>query len=265
MGQIKKILITVKTYPLPSEAYLELVCTAGVLEDGSFIRLYPIDYRYKPYWEWYKKYQWIEVEVEKNEKDPRLESYRPLAGAKIRVLSEPLPTKSNWAERKKYVLAKGVQTMCDLEVSSKTACSIGIIRPKEVTDLIVEEIERDWKAKWKGLFKQQRLFGPEQKPLEKIPYKFSYVFTCEHPDCKGHQKMIEDWEVGALYRRMRDKYRSEDTAVEKVKDKFFKQYCGPQYDTHFFVGTVRRYGSWIIIGTFCPKKSPDERQFEFEL
>ena len=28
-----KILITVKTYPLPSNKYEELVCTAGVLKD----------------------------------------------------------------------------------------------------------------------------------------------------------------------------------------------------------------------------------------
>jgi hypothetical protein len=33
-----KVLITVKTYPLPSNKYEELVCTAGVLEDGRWIR-----------------------------------------------------------------------------------------------------------------------------------------------------------------------------------------------------------------------------------
>lgn len=66
MTETKRVLITVKTYPLPSDKYMELVCTAGVLEDGSFIRLYPVDYRYRPIWQWYKKYQWIEVEVEKN-------------------------------------------------------------------------------------------------------------------------------------------------------------------------------------------------------
>lgn len=34
-----KILITVKTYPIPSQKYDELVCTAGVTENGEFIRL----------------------------------------------------------------------------------------------------------------------------------------------------------------------------------------------------------------------------------
>ena len=43
-----KVLITVKTYPIPSAKYDELVCTAGVREDGSFVRLYPINFRDLP-------------------------------------------------------------------------------------------------------------------------------------------------------------------------------------------------------------------------
>lgn len=38
----KKVLITVATYPLPSRTYEELVCTAGILEDGTWIRIYPV-------------------------------------------------------------------------------------------------------------------------------------------------------------------------------------------------------------------------------
>ena len=255
MGEKKRILIVAKTYPLPSKSYMELVCTGGVLEDGSFIRLYPIDYRYKPYWEWYKKYQWINVEVEKNKKDSRPESFKPVQGAKIQVLGEPLSTKNNWAERKRYVLAKGVRTMCDLNAIPQEQCSLGIVRPREVQDLVVKEDDRDWKPEWKALFKQLHLFGPGRKPLEKIPYKFSYWFKCEDADCKGHKMMIEDWEVGQLYRSMRDKYRSEEVAVDKVKDKLLKVMCASDVDTHFFVGTVRRYGSYVIVGVFWPKKT----------
>ncbi|MPM62092.1 hypothetical protein SDC9_108958 [bioreactor metagenome] len=42
---LMKVLIAVKTYPTLSEKYDELVCTAGFLEDGSWIRLYPIPFR----------------------------------------------------------------------------------------------------------------------------------------------------------------------------------------------------------------------------
>lgn len=255
MGQKQKILITVKTYPLPSESHLELVCTAGVREDGSFIRLYPIDYRYREYWQWYKKYQWIELDVIRNEKDPRPESYRPATpDSKIDTLGKSLSTKNNWAERKKYVLARGVRTLCSLQALPQEESSLGIIRPREVSDFIIEPTDRDWKPKWKKLFMQQRLFGPKQKPLEKIPYKFSYVFRCEEPSCNGHKMIIEDWEIGELYRQMRKKFGSEETAVEKVKDKFLGQICAPDKNTHFFVGTVLSFGTWVILGTFWPKK-----------
>ena len=56
--QTLKVLITVKTYPIPSAKYDELVCTAGVTESGDFIRLYPIRFRDLPYSQQYKKYQW---------------------------------------------------------------------------------------------------------------------------------------------------------------------------------------------------------------
>jgi hypothetical protein len=40
--ETKRVFIVVKTYPTISGKYAELVCTAGVLEDGSWIRLYPV-------------------------------------------------------------------------------------------------------------------------------------------------------------------------------------------------------------------------------
>ena len=42
------VLITVMTYPHPSQRHQELVCTAGITEAGEWVRLYPIDYRYRP-------------------------------------------------------------------------------------------------------------------------------------------------------------------------------------------------------------------------
>lgn len=50
-----KVLIAVKTYPALSAKYDELVCTAGFLEDGTWIRIYPIQFRKKSYEEQYRK------------------------------------------------------------------------------------------------------------------------------------------------------------------------------------------------------------------
>lgn len=42
---LTKVLITVKTYPNLSTKYEELVCTAGFREDGTWIRIYPVQFR----------------------------------------------------------------------------------------------------------------------------------------------------------------------------------------------------------------------------
>lgn len=70
-----KVFIVVKTYPALSSKYDEIVCTAGINENGDWIRIYPIPFRKLLYEKRYKKYQWIEFEVEKNLSDFRRRGY----------------------------------------------------------------------------------------------------------------------------------------------------------------------------------------------
>jgi len=247
-----RLLITVKTYPTPSTRYREIVCTAGIKEDGSWIRLYPIDYRFRDYSQWYKKYQWIEVEAIKNFRDPRPESFNPTS--EIKTLGKPIGTAQNWAERKKYVLSNGAKTMCWLQKQSQKVISLSIVKPKEVIDFTWKRTTENWSSQQIFALNQIGLFD-KNKPalLEKIPYEFSYQFICEEPNCNGHKMMIEDWEVMELYRKMREQH-GESQGLEKVKEKFLNQICSPERDTHFFVGTILQYGTWIIIGTFWPPK-----------
>ena len=42
---LKRVFITVLTYPTPSHKYIETVCTAGITADGEWIRIYPIQLR----------------------------------------------------------------------------------------------------------------------------------------------------------------------------------------------------------------------------
>ncbi len=44
MMERKRVLILVKAEPSPSRKYGSTVCTAGITEDGEFIRLYPIPF-----------------------------------------------------------------------------------------------------------------------------------------------------------------------------------------------------------------------------
>ncbi len=253
-----RILITVKTYPIPSQKYDELVCTAGVLADGSFVRVYPVNFRDLPYSQQYRKYQWIEADVHKHTgRDVRKESYRPNPDS-IRLIGEPIPTnKGDWNERGKYALARKSKSMEHLhsqQAADRT--SLGIFKPKNIDDLIVRPDEPDWKPEFKNALAQARLWENRtlsKEPPRKVPFKFQYVFSCDEPTCKGHQMMIEDWEIGALYWNCVDAGATRIEACEKVKHKFLNQLCGSDKNTHFYVGTILAYPkSWVVIGVFYP-------------
>ena len=104
MSTKQKVLITVMTYPHPSEGYQELVCTAGINEAKEWVRLYPVDYRYRPRGQQFRKYQWIEVELEKPEsnKDNRPESWRPLLDS-IQIVGERISTANDWQDRREII------------------------------------------------------------------------------------------------------------------------------------------------------------------
>lgn len=255
-----QVLITVKTYPIPSKKYDELVCTAGVTDTGDFIRLYPVNFRELPFDQQYKKYQWIEVKAEKHRgRDARKESYRPVNDS-IRMIGEPIDTRDNWTERGKYVLKKKSKSMEALyEQQEKDRTSLGILRPKKIHDIVISEDDPDWKPSFLEALNQQRLFEKRHAtltPPRKVPYKFHYLFECDDHRCgKNHKMMIEDWEVGALYWKLIDKGIPGEKAAIQVRDKFLHELCGPDRDPHFYVGTILAYPkTWVIIGVFWPKK-----------
>ena len=261
--EMLKVLITVKTYPIPSAKYDELVCTAGVTEGGDFIRLYPINFRDLPFSQQYKKYQWIEVMARKHQGfDSRKESYRPDTDT-IQIIGKPIPSNpGNWGERARYALAKNVRSMEELYDQQKAdKTSLGVFKPKKVHDLEISDDDPDWKPGFKAALQQMRLWEDRtvsKEPPRKVPFKFHYRFECDDARCnRRHRMMIEDWEVGALFWRLVDNGRSHRDAAEEVKNKFLRELCGPDKDTYFFVGTILAYPkSWVVVGVFYPKVQP---------
>lgn len=252
MADTKRILITCKTYPQPSLSHREVVCTAGVTEDGQFIRLYPLNFRDQPATKKFPKYSWISLEVERYNKDHRPETYKPNPDT-IKIL-ERLNTSRNWAARKEIIQQIDTShTMCSLQEVPQNKKSLGLIKVGNVSDLMIEPTERTWSPEHEALLRQEHLFDKDRKPIEKIPYRFVCKYTCTNPECKGHRQSIIDWEFYALYRRTHLKYGNEDIATKMVKDKFINEIASPYKDLHFFVGTVRKHSSWLIIGTFYPK------------
>ena len=98
--------------------------------------------------------------------------------------------------------------------------SLGIFRPREVTDLVVTPDESDWKQSFLDELRQTRLWDTRTKskePPRKVPWRFQYRFRCDDTRCKGHKMTNEDWEVGALYWNLVDRGATPEEAAAKVK------------------------------------------------
>jgi hypothetical protein len=257
-----RVLITVLTYPHPSRGYQELVCTAGITDDNEWVRLYPVDYRYLPSHQRFRKYQWIEVELAERGtgNDQRKESRKPSLDS-IRLQGEPLSPEENWEDRRQIVDRLPAHTLNELKVLyDQDKTSLGIVRPARVRDLKIEESDPEWKPEWQNVLKQFRLFGQQPKSLTKIPLKFSYVFECEDSN-KPHNAMIEDWELGVLYLNEVNRLGDKHKAADSVKRKFFNEMCGSDKETRFFMGTVFPYNTWIVLGVFWPPRDLQMKLF----
>src|SRR5665213_2466589 len=101
----ERVLITVKTYPTLSRKYGETVCTAGVREDGTWVRIYPVPFRRLDEGEQYKKFDWVELKLIRNAKDPRPETFHA-ADLKELQAAGHMDTGSNWRERRKLLVEK---------------------------------------------------------------------------------------------------------------------------------------------------------------
>jgi hypothetical protein len=67
----------VKTYPTLSRKYGETECTAGVGQDGTRVRIYPVPFRRLDEKEQYK-FDWLECRLVRSPSDPRPETFRPV-------------------------------------------------------------------------------------------------------------------------------------------------------------------------------------------
>ena len=162
-----KVLITVMTYPHPSRGYQELVCTAGVADSLEWVRLYPVDYRYRPTDQRFKKYQRTEVELSPrgSGNDRRKESRRPNLDS-IKLLGEPLSTKKDWRERSEIIDRLPHHTLNELKArydADKT--SLGVVRTSAGSSTWKSDRRRSRTgSRSGGNCSSNDLFGPQQKP-----------------------------------------------------------------------------------------------------
>lgn len=250
-----RILITVRTYPVPAWRGVEVSCTAGITAAGKWIRLHPVPYRLIDEDQKFKKYQWLEVSLKKSA-DPRPESFTPNLDD-MRVVSEVLGTRNSWSDRRAVVMPLRDESMCELQRigSRPEGQTLGLVRARSIRRLQIEETDPSWTEEQIARLKQENMFYKSPKePLEKIPFIFSYEYLCDDSVCNGHTMSCNDWEMLQAYRRWSDQYGVNWESEFRGK---FEQEMSEKYDTHFFVGTHSRFpNTWMIVGLWYPPKTP---------
>jgi hypothetical protein len=258
-----RVLIAVKTYPRPTPSYEEIVCTAGLLESGKWIRIYPIPFRELPYEQQFNKYSWIQLDLRKSSSDARAESYEPrkMFGEKIRIVGK-IDTAQGWRQRKLLVSKEIFSSMQDLIslAYGPTTRSLATLKPKEIIDLIIQaEDDREWETKYQAKLNQMKLFeGRKSRQIvRKLPYKYSYRFLSEG-DKKPRKLAIYDWEIASLYWNCLKKCGGDEKQANiLVKKKYMDEFLSKK-DISFFLGTTyshhkkRAPNPFSIIGVFYP-------------
>lgn len=279
---VEKVLVTVMTYPSLSDKHFETVCTAGFREDGSWIRIFPVPYRVllgRDESKRYHKWQWIEVDLEQNlAHDIRPESYHIKDINSLNLLARIDEKRPNWDLRKSWALKNKrlYANMSELlEDTKRDNTSLAVLKPTEIIDVVYEKEDlskfkeklKRQEDKYRAELLQMKLFEDEFEMsetfqfAEKVPYKFSYVFTTE--DGKQRKLMIEDWEIGMLYRKVFQLYQNEEVACQKVREKYLKM---AEQDIYLFLGTSYEWhmknapDPYMIIGVFAPPKQEADGQ-----
>lgn len=256
-----RVLITVKATPQPSEKYGDTVCVAGVRLDGtasSWIRLYPIAFRYLGDEAQFKKYDVVELNVRRQDKDSRRESYTPEEGSWRKV--DHLPP---WRPRHEVIGRLPVTTTCDLRRSAQldhSAPSLGLVYPREVLGLIFTPHEpwnpeqlRKMRARIERESGALVPTGPIPKALVAPRFKVQYRYLCANTSCSSHVGRILDWELTSLQNR--NLRATDDELRAIITDRFLTMMFSRTRNTGLYLGNFElaaRRAKFSVLGVYYP-------------
>lgn len=263
-GEQAKVLVTVKATPQPSEKYGDTSCVAGVRIDGekpSWIRLYPIAFRWLDGASQFHKYDVIELEVRRRDSDTRRESYSPTQDS-WKVLENVPP----WKRRHAVLSQLEPTTTCELMHAAAvdgSAPSLGLVYPTDI-DRLEFELHPSWTAE--QLEKMRARIDKESSALIpmsgtvptllKAPrFKVRYRYRCGDSACPGHGGRILDWELTALQNKLRG---SDDELKAGITAKFRDEMFAAERRAGFFMGNFElaaRRAKFSVLGVYWPRKS----------
>jgi hypothetical protein len=256
-----RVLPTVKAYPVVDHvSFSEAVCVAGITVDPPhrWVRLFPLDFRGLERARQFKKYEVISLLAKKSTKDSRPESMTPVLDS-IEV-GELIKSDNGWKRRLPFFDAVEDDSMCGIQARQKSdRQSLGVFRPADVSDLKVSLAPPEFAQSQRAVIEQGSLLGGRtgdaRNPLEPLPVKAKFHYKCASPNCKGHEQSLIDWELGQLFRRLRDQDgMSEADCLAAVRERFLS-FCDAEHDVRFITGSMlSKPKSFLILGLVYPKR-----------
>jgi hypothetical protein len=267
LDRVERILILAKTYPSPSAQYVETSCVAGISQDGVMRRLYPVPFRMIEEGQQFKKWQWIDVRVEKANKDHRPESHKLYVDTI--ACGDVIDTKKEWSARWEWLDKIPAFDSVDAIDAGRLndGLSIALLRPKRLLGLdITKARHQEWTDEEKEKLMREQMQGDlfseaeakrQVKELRKVPFDFHYRYVCDTSDGeKEHKHKIVDWEAGALFWNCRRDHGVDWEAPFRAK---LEGQLGGK-DLMFLMGNQHRFqDQWLIISlVYPPKRKPVE-------
>ena len=254
-----------KAAPQPSTTYGETVCVAGLqapADQPTWIRLYPVPFRYLDGGRQFHKYQLIDVATRDAGADKRPESHKIVADS-IAVKT----TLKTWAQRSQWIERIDTPTMCSLQEAVKrdlNATSLAAVRPAKA-ERVTFEPNPGWSPeqlrKFETYRSQDSLFDPIPLPLLRPPrFRVRLHYRCSEKRCAGHQQTIIDWELNALQSHLQ--WASDDELRTAITERFVENPFGSKKEPLIFVGNqedVRRRAAFTVLGLYYPDRADAEK------
>ena len=259
-----RVLVVVKAAPVLTRRLEETMCVAAVRLDDpvDWVRLHPVPFRDLDDESKFAKYQALSVDVIRPRSDRRPESWSPIHGSI--APTEAIDTAHGWAQRRQVIERLSQPTMCELIAANQSGSgpgvpSLGVVRPVDPPKLKITKREddqlREWTRRAQAAGSQMSLFdepGHHKPDFEVVPWRFQYEYRCAATGCAGHTQTIVDWEVLALWRRV----RGDSDWREQMRIKFEEKLWWGR-DSLLFVGNQEQYPtSFLVLGVFWPPAGP---------
>lgn len=241
---IKDLIILGRAVPVLLKDQRKTICTAGYSHDLGFVRIYPTFY-------YDNIHQWdvVSIEVKKETRDSRGESWKKLADSKFKKIG----TLKSDKKAKETLLESICQNICTHDLNEEKR-SLAIIKPQ-----IIECHFKEFSATEDGKLVTMSLMDfftnkkkKKRKPLQ-VKSNFNVIPYVRYRCCdncktqKPHIQQVIEWGGYQWIQKNPDK-------INQVWENF--RIFDEEWYKYFFIGNLRdQRTSWLIINILRGKKN----------